>query len=94
MNKRLKEIQDKLKDIKPKAWRHYESLRYYPYKMGLTRPMTFTEKCWIDDNVKSGWSIDHTCSPHNISFENKDEMLLMKLKHPDPSLFCQPHVIL
>lgn len=95
MSKKYWDIKNKLtpKDYaRLSIWRHphRQSLKYYPNKVGLRRKPTQTETVWLNQHTTGCYSVDNTCSPHNISFEVRADAMLFKLTyHGD--LACDVH---
>lgn len=84
MNKRYEAIKNRLsrKDqIQLAIWQHphRQTLKYYPYSVGLTRKPTQDETIWLNKHTTANYSIDHTMAPYNVSFQNKRDAMHFKL---------------
>jgi hypothetical protein len=74
------------------VWRypHRQSLKYYQYQIGLVRKPNMEETIWLNKHTKACYSIDNTTTPHNISFENKQDAIYFKLVWLG-TLACKTH---
>jgi len=69
---------------------HYGQLKYYPHKVGLTRPPRHEDLIWLNEHTQARYSTDFTIAPFNISFENAADAVLFKLTFGG-TLACAPH---
>jgi len=93
--KKLKDIEAQLttkdkKFISAYKHPHYGQLKYYPHKVGLTRPLRHDELLWLNDHTQARYSTDFTIAPFNLSFENAADAVLFKLTFGG-TLACKAH---
>jgi hypothetical protein len=64
-----------------KAFRHphFNRLKYFQNRVGLSRALELAELEWLNNNTTGQYSIDFTIAPHNLSFEMEADALLFKL---------------
>jgi hypothetical protein len=69
---------------------HRQTLKYYPYRVGLIRQPNMNELIWLNKHTKGCYSVDNTIAPYNLSFEVKQDAMYFKLVWFD-IIACQVH---
>ena len=97
--KKLKDIENTLSGLTGKnktrldsiRHPHRQYLKYYQFRVGLTRSLSKEDFDWLNANTQACYSVDFTMPPHNLSFEDRGDAIRFKLIFGG-DLACKAHV--